>query len=142
MLRILIVATLLFLVSATSVQAGSPVAPGERVTVQLWIGARAGAQAVLQPAVRARMPTVATLRTINGVAQAHRASDGRSAMLALFDLGGGKPGLALPVSDSVSLGLRYQYLRREDVRLEVAETGSLDEAYSSHKLVLRARWRF
>ena len=86
------------------------------------------------------MPTVAMHRTINGVGA--RASDGRSAMLALFDLGSGKPGLALPVSDSISLGLRYQYLRREDIRLEVAETGSLDEEYSSHKLVLRARWQF
>jgi hypothetical protein len=144
MLRILIVATLLFLVSATSVQAGSSAAPGEGATVQLEIGARAGAQALLQPAVRALMPTAAMHRTINGVAQARRAADGRNPMLALFNLGSGsgKPGLALPVSDSVSLGLRYQYLRREDIRLEVAKTGSLDDGYSNHKLVLRARWQF
>jgi hypothetical protein len=142
MLRVLIVATLLFLVSATSVQAGSSVAPGENATVQLQIGAQVGAQAFLQPAVRARIPTVAMLRTINGVAQAQQAADGRNAMLPLFDLGGGKSGLALPVSDSVSLGVRYQYLRREDIRLEVAKAGSLDEGYSSHKFVLRARWQF
>jgi hypothetical protein len=142
MLRILIVATLLLLVSATSVQAGSSAAPGGSATVQLEIGARAGAQALLQPAVRALMPTAAMHRTINGVAQARRATDGRNAMLGLFNLGSGKPGLALPVSDSVSLGLRYQYLRREDIRLEVAKTGSLDDGYTNHKLVLRARWQF
>jgi hypothetical protein len=141
MLRILIVATLLFLVSATSVQADSSVAPGQVSTIQLRIGARAGAQAVLQPAVRARLPTVAMHRTINGVAQAQRAADG-NAVLALFGPGGRRPALALPVSESVSLGLRYQYLRREDFRRVVAETVSLDDGYSSHNVVVRARWQF
>jgi hypothetical protein len=142
MLRILIVATLLLLVSATSVQAGSSVEQDESATVQFQIGARAGALAFLQPTLRARMAALATHRTINGLPQARRAADGRNAMPGLFNLGSGKPGLALPVSDSVSLGLRYQYLRREDLRLEVAKTGSLDEGYSNHKLVLRARWQF
>jgi hypothetical protein len=150
MLRILIVATLLFLVSATSARAdatpasaaASGAASGEGITIQLEIGARVGAHAFLQPAVRASLPTAVMHRTINGVVQAHRTADGRSAMLGLFDLGDDKPGLALPVSESVSLGLRYQYLRSEDIRLEVAETGSLDEAYSSHNLVLRAHWHF
>lgn len=146
MLRILIVAALLFLVSATSVRADSMAAAGaasdEGITVHLRIGARVGAQAFLQPAVRASMPTAVMHRTINGVVQARRTADGRNAMLALFTVGGEKPGLALPVSESVSLGLRYQYLRREDIRLEVAETGSLDEEYSSHNLVVRARWQF
>jgi opacity protein-like surface antigen len=73
--------------------------------------------------------------------RAPQATDGRSEILGLFG-SGGKPGLALAVSDSVSLGLRYQYLRQEDLRLEVAKTGALDEGYSSHKLVLRARWQF
>jgi hypothetical protein len=142
MLRILIVATLLFLASATSVRADDAIAPAEGVTFQLQIAARAGAQAVLQPAVRASMATAAMHRTINGAAQAHRASDGRSPMLALFGLGGQKPGLAVPVSDSVSLGLRYRYLRREDFRRVVAESVSLDDGYSSHKVVVRARWQF
>ena len=42
MLRILIVATLLLLVSATSVQAGSSVDQDESATVQVQLGARAG----------------------------------------------------------------------------------------------------
>jgi hypothetical protein len=146
MLRILIVATLLLLASATNVRAdsmaASGAAAGEGVTVHLEIGARVGVQAFLQPAVRASMPTAAMYRTINGVVQAQRTADGRNAMLALFNRGSGKPGLALPVSESVSLGLRYQYLRPEDIRREIAETASLNEEYSSHNLVLRARWHF
>jgi hypothetical protein len=146
MLRILIVANLLFLVSATGAQADATAAsgavPGEGIAVQLQIGARVGAQAFLQPVVRASMPTAAMHRSINGAVQAHRTADGRNAMLALFHVRGDKPGLALPVSESISLGLRYQYLRREDIRRAIAETAPLDEQYSSHNLVLRARWQF
>ncbi len=144
MLRILIVATLLVLISATSLHAGSLGLPGGGITIHLQIGAQAGAQAVLQPVVRAGMPSAAMQRTINGVAQAQRAPNGRNGMLALLGhLGGGdKPGLALPVSESVSLGLRYQYLRPEDLHYEIAETASLDEEYSSHNVVLHARWQF
>ena len=150
MLRILIVATLLLLASATNARAdamtgsgaASGAASGEGVTVQLQIGARVGAQAFLQPAVRASMPTAAMHRTINGVVQAQRSADGRNAVLSLLSRGSGKSGLALPVSESVSLGLRYQYLRPEDIRREIAETASLNEEYSSHNLMLRARWQF
>jgi opacity protein-like surface antigen len=141
MLRILIVATLLFLASATSVRADAA-APPERVAVRLQLGARVGAQAFVQPAVRASLPTEAMHRSINGATEAQQAADGRNGMLALFHVRGDRPGLALPVSDSVSLGLRYQYLEREDIRFEVAETGSLDDGYSSHNVVVRARWQF
>jgi hypothetical protein len=146
MLRILIVASLIPLVSATSVRAdqaaASGAAAGEGLTVQLQIGARAGAQAIAQPALRASMAAAAIHRTINGVVEAQRTADGRNAMLGLFNSVGNKPGLALPVSESVSVGLRYQYLRPEDIRRDVAETASLDDGYSSHNVVLRARWRF
>ena len=140
MLRILIVATLLFLVSATSARTENSPTPGEGVRLQL--GARMGAQAFVQPAVRASMPTEAMHRSINGATGAQQAAHGRDGVLALFRLGGDKPGLALPVSDSVSLGLRYRYLEREDIRFEVAETGALDDGYSSHNVIVRARWRF
>jgi hypothetical protein len=146
MLRILSVATVIVLVSATSVRADSAAASGaaagEGLTIQLQIGARAGAQAIAQPAVRASMATAAMHRTINGVVEAQRTAAGRNAMLGLFNSVGGKPGLALPVSETVSLGLRYQYLRPEDIRRGMAETASLDDGYDSHNLVLRARWRF
>jgi len=139
MLRILIVATLLFLASATSVRADDA-APAERIKLQL--GARVGAQAFVQPVIRASMPTDAMHRSINGTTAAQQAADGRNGVLALFGLGGGKPGLALTVSESVSLGLRYRYLEREDIRFEVAETGALDDGYSSHNVIVRARWQF
>jgi hypothetical protein len=80
--------------------------------------------------------------SINGGARPDRAPRSRPGVLALFDLGGEKRGLAVPVTESVSLGLGYRYLRREDLHLEVAETGSVDEEYSSHNVVLRARWQF
>jgi hypothetical protein len=141
MLRILIVATLLILVPATSALAGSPVARGESVLIQF--GARpVGAQAFLQPTIRASLPSAAMHRTINSVASARAAAHGRPAPLGVHNMGGGRSGLALPVSRSVSLGLRYQYLRPEDMRLNVAESASLNEEYSSHSLVMRARWKF
>jgi opacity protein-like surface antigen len=147
MLRVLIVASLLVLVSATSVQADSSAAREEGVTVQIRFGARVGsgvgsAQAFVQPAVRTTMPSVAMYRMINGVAQVQQRSDGRHGMLGLVAMGGDQPALALPVSDSVSLGVGYEYLRREDIHLEVAETGSLSEAYSTHNLTVRAHWKF
>jgi opacity protein-like surface antigen len=149
MLRILIVATLLVLISATSAWADAPTAAGtsgaasgDGVIVPLEIGARIGAQAFLQPAVRASMPSAVMQRTINGVVQAQGAADGRGTMFTVLGFGGDKQGLGLPVSETVTLGLRYQYLRPEDIRRDVAETASLDDEYTSHNLVLRARWHF
>ena len=150
MLRILIVATLLCLISAASAWAEAPTAAGasepasgEGIAVQLEIGTRLGAHAFLQPAAaRASMPTAAMQRTINGVVRAQRAADSRKAMLPLLSFGGDRPGVGLPVSETVSLRLRYQYLRPEDIRRDVAETASLDDEYTSHNLVLRARWNF
>jgi hypothetical protein len=141
MLRVLILATLLLLVSATGADAQSASEPHD--TIQLRIGARVGgALAFVQSAVRAALPTTAMHYSINGGARPDRAPHSRPGVLALFDLGGEKRGLAVPVTESVSLGLGYRYLRREDLHLEVAETGSVDEEYSSHNVVLRARWQF
>jgi hypothetical protein len=140
MLRVLILATLLLLVSATGVNAQD--APDAHDTLQLRIGARvSGALAFVQSTVRAAIPTTAMHQSINGARPDHEPRD-EPGMLALFGLGGEKRGLAVPVTDSVSLGLGYRYLRQEDLPLEVAETGALDEGYQSHKVVLRARWQF
>jgi hypothetical protein len=141
MLRVLILAILLLLVSASGANAQSASDPHD--TVQLRIGARVGgALAFVQSAVRATPPTMAMHQSINGGPRPDREARGPQGVLALFDLGGEKRGLAVPVTESVSLGVRYRYLRPEDLRLEAAETGSLDEEYSSHKVVLRARWQF
>jgi opacity protein-like surface antigen len=138
MLRILIVATLLLLVSATGARADAMAASGavsgattgEGIAIQLQIGAGMGAHAFLQPAVRASVPSEVMQRSINGSRQAQGTAERRSPMLSLS------------VSDSVSLGLRYRYLRPEDLRREAAETASLNEDYSSHNLLVRARWQF
>ena len=146
MLRILIVATLLFLISAASAWADAPTAAGasepasgEGIAVQLEIGTRLGAHAFLQPAAaRASMPTAAMQRTINGVVRAQRAADSRNAMLPLTQFrrrqargwpAGVRNGLAPPALSVPA---------PEDIRRDVAETGSLDDEYTSHNLVLRA----
>jgi hypothetical protein len=140
MLRILILATLLLLVSTTGASAENPA--DRHDTVQLRLARVGGALAFVQPAVRATLPSRATYQTINGTTRAERAARGRPGVLALFDLGGEKRGVAVPVTKSMSVGVGYRYLRSEDLHLEAAETGSLDEGYQSHKVVLRARWRF
>lgn len=141
MLRIMILATLLFLASATSVRAGSASDLHPRGE-PLQIGAQIGsALAFVHSAVRASLPFRTVHRTINGP-PIHREPRRRGSMMALLQLDGEKRALALPVTDSVSLGLGYQYLRQEDLRLEVAETAGLDDGYSTHNVVLRARWQF
>ena len=59
-----------------------------------------------------------------------------------LDLNGSTPGLAYPVTDTLSLGLDYRYLRSEDLVFKVAKTGSLDSDYQSHNVLLQARWDF
>lgn len=137
MLRYLI-ASMLFVVPVTSAAAGS--SDGDANGVQLAIGQR------LSSASTPRWPAASTggvmHRTINGVAVRNRVGAEDTGMLALLDLGGEEQGLAVSVSDTVSLGVGYEYLRREDIHLEVAETGSLHEKYSTHNVVVRARWKF
>ena len=134
MLRLLMAASLL-LVSVTSAAADGR---EEGVTVQLRIGARLNASQAPAPVIRAGMPGTVIHRT------ALRGPDdtGDAGMLAALNLQSDASGLAVPVSDSMSLGLGYEYLRREDIHLEVAETGSLHEEYSTHNVVLRAQWKF
>lgn len=51
-------------------------------------------------------------------------------------------GIRYSVNSRVSLGLNYRRLTEEDLKFEVAETGSLESGYDSHSLVLQARWEF
>ena len=143
MLRVLIAATLFLLVSATGAAAGSSDGRQEGLSVQLRIGARLSSSQVLVPAsVHASMPSGIMNRNINGVALTVPDAARTAGMLGFLDVGGDAHGVAVPVSDTVSLGVGYEYLRREDIRLEVAETGSLNEGYSTHNVVVRARWKF
>ena len=59
-----------------------------------------------------------------------------------LNLSGSKPGLAYPVTDSLSLGLRYSYQRSEDLVFKAARAGSLQDDYQSHNVLLRAHWEF
>jgi hypothetical protein len=128
---------MLLVVSVTSAAAGSFNGREEGLTVQLRMGARISSARAIVPAVHASMPSGAMQGTING----GHGAEAEGGVLTLLHLAGGR-GLAVPVSDSVSVGLGYEYLRREDVHLEVAETGSLHEEYSTHNVMLRARWKF
>ena len=61
-----------------------------------------------------------------------------SRMLLTSD--GSKLGYA--VSREVRLGLGYDYVTGEDLDFEVAETGSLDDDYTSHRVMVRAHVQF
>jgi hypothetical protein len=50
--------------------------------------------------------------------------------------------LAYSLSDRLSLDLGYRFLEVEDMVVRRVEPGTLAPTYSSHHLVLHARWRF
>jgi hypothetical protein len=66
----------------------------------------------------------------------------RSGLARWLDLDGSEPALAYPVTETLSLGLGYRFLRSEDLVFKVAKTGSLDSDYRSHNLLLQAHWEF
>jgi long-subunit fatty acid transport protein len=59
-----------------------------------------------------------------------------------LEMNSSKPTLAYPVTDSLSLGLGYRFLRSEDLVFKVAKTGSLDSNYQSHNVLFQAHWDF
>jgi hypothetical protein len=66
----------------------------------------------------------------------------RSGLARWLDLDGSEPALAYPVTETLSLGLGYRFLRSEDLVFKVAKTGSLDSNYQSHNLLFQAHWEF
>jgi hypothetical protein len=110
--------------------------------LQLQIG---GALAFAQPSLRAAVsgaprPQPALVRPL---ALGGRSSAVRPSGLARWlELNGTQSTLAYPVTDSLSLGLGYSYLRSEDLVFKVAKTGSLDSNYQSHNLLFQAHWEF
>jgi hypothetical protein len=110
--------------------------------VQLPIG---GALALAQPSLRAAVtgasrPAAAPVGPL-GFGAEHPAV--RPAGLARWvELNGRKPTLAYAVTDSLSLGLGYRFLRTEDLVFKVAKTGSLDSNYQSHNVLFQAHWEF
>jgi hypothetical protein len=110
--------------------------------LQLQIG---GALALTQPSLRASLAghgsgADLTLQLLSGRGHADPARP--AVAVRWLDLRGAKPALAYPLTDSLSLGLRYSYERGEDLIFKVAKTGSLHDDYQSHKVLLRAQWEF
>lgn len=111
--------------------------------VQLQFG---GALAFAQPWLRA---AVADAR-LGGPADSHpllapdsvRPLARRSGLARWLDLSGSEPALAYPVTETLSLGLGYRFLRSEDLVFKVAKTGSLDSDYQSHNVLFQAHWEF
>jgi hypothetical protein len=110
--------------------------------LQLRVG---DALALTQPSLRARLAgddsrgyLAPPLSTAHEPAPAAR----RPATVRWLDAGDARPTLAYPVTDSLSLGLRYSYQRSEDLVFKVAKTGSLSDNYENHNVLLRAQWEF
>ncbi|HSA80055.1 MAG TPA: hypothetical protein VLE23_04485 [Geminicoccaceae bacterium] len=110
--------------------------------MQLQVG---GALALAQPWLRATVSGAPR----PGQALAHPLAFGGegpavrpSGLARWLETSGTKTSLAYPVTDSLSLGLGYRYLRSEDLVFKVAKTGSLDSNYQSHNLLLQAHWEF
>ena len=113
--------------------------------VQLQVG---GALALAQPALRATLPAAVTgrrpidaFRTLALTPAASPTAWWGGAMPWL-ELRGARPTFVLPLTDSLSLGLAYRYVRVEDLDFKAAKTGLLSPDYQSHNVVLRARWEF
>jgi hypothetical protein len=110
--------------------------------LQLQVG---DALALTQPSLRATLPGSVDRRYLAPHQSAPREQTGpeRRAIAARWlDLDGTRPMLDYPVTDRLSLGLRYSYLRGEDLIFKVAKTGSLNDTYQSHRVLLRAQWEF
>lgn len=106
---------------------------------QLQVG---GALALSQPSVRARVAGSGSHRYAAPQLLSGREEVELPAVVRWLDLRGSKPGLAYPVTGSLSLGFRYTFQRGEDLVFRVAKTGALHDDYASHNVLLRAQWEF
>ena len=109
--------------------------------LQLQVG---GALALAQPSLRAAVADgrVSMPGTVYPVLALRGDRPTARRLPRWLDVDGGAPSLAYPVTDTLSLGLDYRYLRSEDLIFKVAKTGSLDSNYQSHNVLLQARWDF
>lgn len=110
--------------------------------LQLQVG---GSLALSQPSLRASLAEDGARRALAPrlLSRRQQPTQGRGLKGARWlDLGGVRPTLAYPLTESLSLGLRYSYQRSEDLVFKVAKTGALDDSYQSHKVLLRAQWEW
>jgi len=154
MLRMLALAVLLMAISATAAHgtesttlAGSSPATqapeSDAVSIDLQVpSALAWAQPSLRGAVSSanrHRHTAAAAGARQPVTQARGGVLGGLGRLASDR---NRAALAYPVSESLSLDLGYRFLDVEDVIVRRGEPGTVGPTYSSHHLVLHARWRF
>jgi hypothetical protein len=99
------------------------------------------ALALTQPSLRARLAGNDNRRLLVPRLPAAQQAR-RPGTMRWLNLSGTNPALAYPVTESLSLGLRYSYQRSEDLVFKVAKTGSLQDDYQSHNVLLRAQWEF
>lgn len=55
---------------------------------------------------------------------------------------GNEPGVAYPVTDTISVGVGYQLEEIEDLTVDRIEMGTAGVDYTSHKVLVRAHWQF
>ena len=101
-----------------------------------------GALAFAQPSLRAAVADARRDPATDPRAGRVRPLARRSGLARWLDLDGSEPALAYPVTETLSLGLGYRFLRSEDLVFKVAKTGSLDSDYQSHNLLFQAHWEF
>ena len=154
MLRMLALAVLLTAMSATAAQGLENAAPAESSQVTQVADADAvsidlrmpSALAWAQPSLRGAVSSGSKRRQIAAaVSSRGTVPSGRGGVLGgLGRLPGddARTALAYPLSDRLSLDLGYRFLDVEDVIVRRGEPGTVDPTYSSHHLVLHARWRF
>jgi hypothetical protein len=109
--------------------------------LQLQIG---GALALAQPSLRAALADdrVSTPGYVYPMLALRGDPPAARRMPRWLEMNGSKPTLAYPVTDTLSLGLDYHYLRSEDLVFKAAKAGALDSDYQSHNVLLQARWDF
>jgi hypothetical protein len=133
------VATALQQTTAVTSKAHWPVpAPGEIMRLQV-----SAVLALSQPLLRGQVGQRRQIRFAPGLSP-RLALDfaARSRVPRWLDLGDTQPSLALPVTESISLGLGYSFQRSEDLVFKVARVGALKADYQNHKVLLRAQWEF
>jgi hypothetical protein len=154
MLRMLALAVLLMAISATAADgtesaalAGSSLATGVPELHAASIDLRVpSALAWAQPSLRGTVSSVGKRRQTAAAAGARQplpqARGGVLGGLGRLASDRARAALAYPLNDRFSLDLGYRFLDVEDVIVRRGEPGTVAPTYTSHHLVLHARWRF
>jgi hypothetical protein len=153
MLRILALALLLTSISASAAHGAGSVAPAASRPMAAAMDRSAAsidlrvpsALAWIQPSLRGAVSRGSKGRQAAAAAGARQpVSRARGVLGQLGRLASDRDraSLAYPLNDRLSLDLGYRFLETEDMVVRRVEPGTVAPTYSSHHLVLHARWRF